>query len=177
MKRIIRLTESDLTRIVRRVLNEDVESYEIVQLKKEDIKSISFLDGSGKDIIKDYTIQSPDRTGGDIKVNLNAVNFVDEEVCNFRLWLSKDIKVNTASPNKNATFMIADNSPKKLDRSSFNIIPKKEDGTVISVKFPINFVAGDVTSFQIRIPTLNTQYGEITISIVPNKQSWQVNKR
>ena len=73
MKRIIRLTESDLTRIVKRVLKEDVESEDITQLKKEDIKSIRFLDGKGRDILESFEVDGKNN----ITVKIKPVNFVN----------------------------------------------------------------------------------------------------
>jgi hypothetical protein len=91
MKRIIRLTESDLTRIVKRVLKEDVESEDITQLKKEDIKSIRFLDGKGRDILESFEVAPG---SNDIVVKVKPVNFVSpNEKTQLRILLDQRIKV------------------------------------------------------------------------------------
>ena len=86
MKKIIRLTESDLARIVRRVINEDTQSFDITNLKKEDIKSIRFLDGKGRDILESFTVEN-----GGLIVKINDVNFVNGEKTQLRILVDKRI--------------------------------------------------------------------------------------
>ena len=102
MKRIIRLTESDLARIVKRVLKEDTESYKIIPIKKEDIKTIGFWDGINKDIIESYTL---DDVNG-LVVKVKKVNFDATEETKLRFTLDSKFIVNEIQEDDIAVYFV-----------------------------------------------------------------------
>jgi hypothetical protein len=120
MKKIIRLTESDLTRIVRRVLKEDTESYEIIPIKKEDIKSIGFWDGSKKNIIESFTVD----TANGLVVKVKKVNFDDIEETKLRFQLDKKFIVN------------------KIQQDDVEVYFMKNQPTLIVIKNPNDVLVG-----------------------------------
>ena len=60
MKRIIRLTENDLARIVRRVINENTQSFDIVELTDQNKgTNVTLTDGKGRNILSTYKVNFP----------------------------------------------------------------------------------------------------------------------
>jgi len=120
MKRIIRLTESDLARIVRRVIKEEGDSYDVIDLTQHK-GTIQLLDGNGKDILDTnkvkYTsnrieIVSKENLNFDENETITVKYFPDDEVNNgltFRTDLGDKYKI--LNKSQNVTFV--ENPPSK----------------------------------------------------------------
>jgi len=88
MKRIIRLTERDLTRIVRRVLKEETSSEDIIPFTKDSVKLVKVMDSKKNNILSSYDV--PD---GNLKIKLKPVNLIYDEKIEVRILFDNKLKL------------------------------------------------------------------------------------
>jgi len=97
MRRTVRLTENDLIRIVKRVVNEDTTSEPIVQLTKDDFgANFQFLDGKKRNILKNWEVKGDNQVH--IYVKPNNFGYEDTHIV-FFLKPNK-IKINKRVNNR-----------------------------------------------------------------------------
>lgn len=70
MKKIVRLTESDLARIVRRVIKEEGQTFSVLSLK-DNLGTVSVMDSRGNNIFDRIDLNEPNMLIADTKRGLN----------------------------------------------------------------------------------------------------------
>jgi len=126
MKKIIRLTESDLARIVRRVINEEGESYDILDLTKYPGRA-ELLDGKGNNILNKIIV----RKENDILISALRNKMFDEgEKITMKYYpdemILPGLKFETSSGTEN--LVVLEKSPNATFRDNFT---RGEDSIVI----------------------------------------------
>ena len=92
MKKIIRLTESDLTRIVKRVIKEQKEQTNILTPDKINTLSLTSNDDGVSGMIKSGILTYTDEQGSPITIDLTSISGAD----NIRLLGNVNVDVNSS---------------------------------------------------------------------------------
>ena len=137
MKKIVRLTESDLTRIVRRVIKEDTESINIVTMEDKDIKSLRLLDDEGRNILKNYKLGTE---GGlnQILLYLKKVNFGKNEKLQLRFWISDKIYVKPEQMQPRTIITTGEFERIDITTDVFQKGSRVTEGQVVVVNIPLS---------------------------------------
>lgn len=98
MKKIIRLTESDLARIVRRVIAEESQSTPNVSI---DNLTFSVTDGNGLELYKSHKVEN-----GEVKISLTQTMFDADEIVTVKIgggFVGTTAKIDTETGLKGLT--------------------------------------------------------------------------
>jgi len=179
MKRIVRLTESDLSRIVRRVINETSNAIKIRDLTKDDIQDAFFSDGNPGfvDSLQKYCEIVNNNT---VIFNYNEkVNFYEGDRIVLGVTLNNFDILKEISETKNTqgleysvnTFI----SEETFDKEGVFISPV---GCTLRIEFKIpkqsiynNVFAREYNSPTVEVPCANTQGGKLKLTLILPKDA------
>jgi hypothetical protein len=145
MKKIVRLTESDLVRLVKRVINEGQQSFDVVPLSTQNAGTGMIMDGKGRNILNQVSTFSTN------EIVLNAKEGINYEVG----------ETITATITLNPLWMVTGEILKKSDNIQVNFDPKNKKVT-LAFKIPNS---RSLPFNEVTLRCNNIDKGELTISV------------
>ena len=146
MKKIVRLTESDLIRLVKRVINEGQQSFDIVPLTKQNAGEGMIMDGKGRNVFNQVVVYST-----------NEIILYAKEGVNYEVG-----ETIIASITLNPVWMVTGEILKKPDNAQVNFDPKTKKVT-LTFKVPNSRT---LPSPEVVLRCNNIDKGELTISAI-----------